>query len=125
MVDESGIRITVESQYLVEQSNPQDEHFVFAYTITISNQRPEPCRLLRRHWVITDAAGEVQEVRGEGVVGEQPRLQPGESFRYTSGTVLKTPVGSMQGDYEFVTEAGESFLAPVAAFSLSVPNMVH
>jgi ApaG protein len=119
------ISISVQTAYLPEQSEPEAERFVFSYTITIRNDGPGPARLLNRHWVITDANGEVQEVRGEGVVGEQPYLRPGESFRYTSGTVLGTPVGSMEGAYEMVADNGDRFLAPIAAFSLSVPRTLH
>ena len=119
------ISISVQTAYLPEQSEPEAERFVFSYTITIRNDGPGPARLLNRHWVITDANGEVQEVRGEGVVGEQPYLRPGESFRYTSGTVLATPVGSMEGEYEMVADNGDRFLAPIAAFSLSVPRTLH
>ena len=119
------IRISVQTAYLPDQSEPDAERFVFSYTITIRNDGQGPARLLNRHWVITDANGEVQEVRGEGVVGEQPYLRPGESFRYTSGTVLATPVGSMEGEYEMVADDGALFLAPIAAFSLSVPRTLH
>ncbi len=119
------IRISVQTAYLPEQSEPDAERFVFSYTITIRNEGAVSARLLNRHWVITDANGEVQEVRGEGVVGEQPYLRPGESFRYTSGTVLATPVGSMEGEYEMVADDGERFLAPIAPFSLSVPRTLH
>jgi ApaG protein len=119
------IHISVQTSYLPEQSEPEADRFVFSYTITIRNGGPQPARLLNRHWVITDANGHVQEVRGEGVVGEQPYLRPGESFRYTSGTVLATPVGSMQGEYEMVADDGERFLAPIAAFSLSMPRTLH
>jgi ApaG protein len=119
------IRISVQTAYLPDQSEPDAERFVFSYTITIRNDGLQPARLLNRHWVITDANGHVQEVRGEGVVGEQPYLRPGETFRYTSGTVLATPVGSMQGEYEMVAEDGERFLAPIAAFSLSMPRTLH
>lgn len=119
------ILISVQTAYLPEQSEPDAERFVFSYTITIRNDGAVSARLLNRHWVITDANGEVQEVRGEGVVGEQPYLRPGESFRYTSGTVLATPVGSMEGEYEMVGDDGERFLAPIAPFSLSVPRTLH
>lgn len=119
------IAISVQTAYLPDQSEPDAERFVFSYTITIRNDGAQPARLLNRHWVITDANGHVQEVRGEGVVGEQPYLRPGESFRYTSGTVLATPVGSMQGEYEMVGEDGARFLAPIAAFSLSTPRILH
>ena len=119
------IRISVQTAYVPEQSEPDSERFVFSYTITIRNDGALSARLLNRHWVITDANGEVQEVRGAGVVGEQPYLRPGESFRYTSGTVLATPVGSMAGEYEMVADDGERFLAPIAAFTLSVPRTLH
>jgi ApaG protein len=119
------IRINVQTAYLPEQSEPDAERFVFSYTVTIQNEGAVSARLLNRHWVITDANGEVQEVRGEGVVGEQPYLRPGESFRYTSGTVLATPVGSMEGEYEMVADDGARFLAPIAPFSLSVPRTLH
>ena len=119
------IRISVQTAYLPEQSEPDAERFVFSYTVTIQNEGAVSARLLNRHWVITDANGEVQEVRGEGVVGEQPYLRPGESFRYTSGTVLATPVGSMEGEYEMVADDGARFLAPIAPFSLSVPRTLH
>jgi ApaG protein len=98
---------------------------VFAYTITITNNGERASKLLNRHWVITDALGHVEEVRGEGVVGQQPRLRKGESFRYTSGAVLKTPVGAMQGSYEFEDSDGRMFEVPIQPFSLSQPNLVH
>ena len=119
------IAISVQTAYLADQSEPDSERFVFSYTITIRNDGRRPARLVNRHWVITDANGHVQEVRGEGVVGEQPYLRPGETFRYTSGTVLATPVGSMQGEYEMVADDGAHFLAPIAAFSLSMPRTLH
>lgn len=119
------IRIEVETSYVPEQSAPARKRYVFAYTITISNEGIVPARLLSRHWVITDAAGKVQEVRGEGVVGEQPRLEPGDSFRYTSGAVLETPLGSMQGSYQMVTDEGAEFEAPIAPFRLSMPHALH
>lgn len=114
------ITVGVETRYIDEQSAPDEERFVFAYTITIHNTGETAARLLKRHWVITDANGKVQEVRGEGVVGEQPHLDPGEQFRYTSGTVIETPFGSMQGEYEMVSDDGEHFLAPIAPFSLAM-----
>jgi ApaG protein len=119
------INVSVQTAYLSDQSAPDDERYVFSYTITIRNDGGVPARLLNRHWVITDANGRVQEVRGEGVVGEQPYLRPGESFRYTSGTVLATPVGSMQGEYEMQGDDGQRFLAPISPFSLSVPRALH
>ena len=92
-----GIRVSVQSQYLADQSSPRDDRYVFAYTITISNEGAETAQLRTRHWIITDSRGAIEEVRGDGVVGEQPRLAPGQSFQYTSGCVLTTPIGTMQG----------------------------
>jgi len=120
-----GIRIDVETLYLKEQSLPSENRYVFAYTITIRNEGQSAAKLLARHWVITDGEGEVQEVRGSGVIGEQPHLEPGESFRYTSGTVLATPVGSMHGSYEMIDDGGERFDAQIPAFTLSRPHMLH
>ena len=119
------IQVQVQTQYVQAQSSPADKRYVFAYTITISNQGSRAAKLLTRHWVITDADGRRQEVRGEGVVGEQPHLQPGQGFRYTSGAVLETPVGTMQGSYQMVTDDGEHFDAPIAPFTLAVPGMLH
>ena len=119
------IRVDVVTQFVEEQSNPQDGRYVFAYTITIRNEGPVPARLLSRHWIITDANGKVQEVRGEGVVGEQPYLKPGQGFRYTSGTVLETPVGAMQGSYQMVDDDGLQFDAPIAPFTLAMPGTLH
>jgi ApaG protein len=119
------IRIDVETTYLDEQSDPKEGRYVFAYTITIRNEGPEAARLLTRHWVITDANGKVQEVRGNGVVGEQPHLKPGQGFRYSSGAVLETPVGSMQGTYEMITDEGRRFAAPIAAFRLAIPGILQ
>ncbi len=123
--DSSQIRIDVETSYLHEQSDPDDQRFVFAYTITIRNEGQVPARLLTRHWVITDANGKVQEVRGDGVVGEQPHLKPGQGFRYSSGAVLETPVGVMQGSYQMITDEGMRFDAPIAAFRLAMPGIVQ
>jgi ApaG protein len=119
------IRVGVETSYLPEQSSPGADRFAFAYTITIRNEGGVAAKLLNRHWVITDANGKVQEVRGEGVVGEQPYLRPGEGFQYTSGTLLDTPVGSMEGEYEMEDDTGKRFLAPIPAFSLSAPRTLH
>ena len=120
-----GIDISVATRYLDEQSAPAEDRYVFAYTINIRNAGPGPARLLRRHWVITDANGRVQEVRGEGVVGEQPRLRPGEAFEYTSGAVLETSVGTMRGSYEMLGDDGTVFEAPIPPFTLSVPRTLH
>ena len=119
------IRVDVVTNYVEDQSNPVDGRFVFAYTITIRNEGSVPARLLTRHWVITDANGKVQEVVGEGVVGEQPHLQPGEGFRYSSGAILETPVGAMQGKYRMVGVDGEHFDAPIAPFTLAMPGLLH
>jgi ApaG protein len=119
------IRVSVETNYLAEQSDPAGERYVFSYTITIENEGSEAARLLRRHWIITDANGKVQEVRGDGVVGEQPHLNPGQGFRYSSGAILETPVGTMQGSYQMETDEGRPFDAPIAPFRLAVPGVLH
>jgi ApaG protein len=119
------INIEVETNYLDEQSEPGEQRYVFAYTITIRNEGQVPAKLLTRHWIITDANGHVQEVRGEGVVGEQPYLKPGQGFRYSSGAVLETPVGTMQGSYQMVGDDGSTFEAPIPAFRLAIPGMLH
>ncbi len=117
--------IEVATDYVKEQSEPDIGRYVFAYTITIANKGDVAARLLSRHWVITDANGKVQEVSGDGVVGEQPHLNPGESFRYSSGAVLETPVGAMQGLYRMEADNGVSFDAPIAPFTLAVPGLLH
>jgi ApaG protein len=119
------IRVEVETTYLDEQSDPKQQRYVFSYTITIRNEGRVSARLLTRHWIITDANGKVQEVRGDGVVGEQPYLKPGQGFRYSSGAVLETPVGAMQGSYEMVTDAGAHFDAPIPVFRLAMPGIVQ
>ncbi len=119
------IEIRVDTQYVEEQSEPASDRYVFAYTITLANPGTVGARLLNRHWIITDANNKVEEVRGEGVVGEQPHLKPGDEYRYTSGAILETPVGTMQGEYEFVTDEGQSFLAPIERFTLSIPRTLH
>ena len=119
------IQVQVKTNYLDDQSDPNADRYVFAYTITIANTGQEPARLLDRHWIITDANGKVEEVKGEGVVGKQPYLRPGEAFRYTSGAVLKTPVGSMQGSYGMLSDDGTRFDAKINPFSLAVPNRLH
>jgi len=120
-----AIDIQANAFYLDEQSEPDSDRYVFAYTITISNAGTVPAKLLSRHWIITDANGKVEEVRGAGVVGEQPYLRPGESFRYTSGAILETAVGSMRGSYQMLADDGVSFEAPIAPFSLSIPRTLH
>jgi ApaG protein len=124
-IDKAQIDINVVTDYIAEQSDPTVDRYVFAYTITINNSGEIPAKLLNRHWLITDANGKVQEVRGEGVVGEQPHLNPGEFFEYTSGAVLETPVGIMEGEYEMVTDEGDTFLAPIDRFSLAIPRTLH
>ncbi len=119
------ISIEVATAYVDEQSEPEVDRYVFAYTITISNRGSIPAQLLSRHWVITDANGKIQEVSGDGVVGEQPHLKPGEKFRYSSGTILETPVGSMHGCYRMQTDNGTDFDAPIAPFTLAVPGVLH
>ena len=123
--DTYDIQVDVTTEYIAEQSEPDESRYVFAYTITISNRGAIPAKLLTRHWIITDANGRVQEVRGEGVVGEQPYLEPGEGFRYTSGTMLETPVGSMHGSYHMLADDGNEFDAEIAPFTLSVPHKLH
>jgi ApaG protein len=119
------IRIQVATDYMDDQSEPDADRYVFAYTITISNEGDVAAKLLSRHWVITDANGKVQEVSGDGVVGEQPYLNPGERFRYSSGAVIETPVGAMQGLYRMKSDDGASFDAPIAPFTLAVPGLLH
>ena len=116
-----GIRVHVQSLYLPDQSSPRHDRYVFAYTITISNESTYTAQLRTRHWIITDGRGSVEEVKGDGVVGEQPRLSPGQSFQYTSGCVLTTPVGTMHGTYRFWRDDGTYFDAVIAPFSLASP----
>ena len=117
--------VTVQTRYLEEQSDPDRSHYVFAYAITIKNTGSVSAQLIARHWVITDANNKVQEVRGLGVVGHQPLLQPGQHFEYTSGTSLETPQGTMRGKYFCVAEDGEQFEAPIPEFVLSLPRTLH
>lgn len=120
-----NISITIKSQYLPEQSDPEISRYTFAYTINITNTGKTAARLLRRHWIITDANNKVMEVHGDGVVGEQPYLQPGESYQYTSGASLETPIGCMQGNYDMISEDGKEFEAPIPLFSLTMPKVLH
>lgn len=120
-----AIQVKVETTYVANQSAPEQQRYVFAYTITIRNTGAVPAKLLTRHWIITDSNGKVQEVRGDGVVGEQPHLQPGEAFKYTSGTLLETAVGSMHGSYQMVADDGVRFDAEIPAFTLAVPRILH
>lgn len=119
------IDIAVRTRYVAEQSNPENRHYVFAYTISLHNSGSVGARLMTRHWRITDADGKVKDVRGEGVVGEQPWLAAGSSFEYTSGAVLETGIGSMRGSYQMLADDGTLFEAPIAAFTLSVPRTLH
>ena len=119
------IEISVKTAYLAEQSEPDANRYVFAYTITIANAGTVPARLLTRHWIITDGNNEVREVRGEGVVGEQPYLEPGGSFEYTSGAIIETPVGTMRGSYQMVAADGAAVDAEIPEFTLSIPRILH
>jgi len=119
------ISVSPEAQYLADQSDEPAGRFVFAYTITLRNTGTVPAQLISRHWIITDANSQIQEVRGLGVVGEQPLLAPGESFQYTSGAAIATPVGTMRGTYQMVAEDGTRFDAPIPEFTLSIPRTLH
>jgi ApaG protein len=123
--EQCDIDVQVATSYVDDQSEPDSDRYVFSYTITISNNGDEPATLKSRHWIITDANGKVQEVTGDGVVGEQPHLNPGERFRYSSGAVLETPVGAMQGLYRMETDEGRRFDAPIPPFTLAVPGLLH
>jgi ApaG protein len=122
---ENNIQITVQVKYLEDQSDEADNRYVFSYSITITNNGEKTVQLISRHWIITDSNNQVQEVRGQGVVGEQPVIRPGQSFGYTSGTVLATQVGTMMGSYQMVLEDGTKFEAPIPKFVLSVPRVLH
>jgi ApaG protein len=120
-----GVRVSVLSEYAADRSNPPRNEWFFLYTITIVNEGHDVVQLISRHWVITDAAGHVEEVKGPGVVGQQPTLSPGQSFTYTTGCPLTTPFGTMQGTYQMVTKSGEFFDVRIAPFTLSGPYTVH
>jgi ApaG protein len=120
-----GIRVEVRSEFRADRSAPAAGRFLFTYTVRIANEGREPAQLASRHWVITDANGKVLEVKGLGVVGQQPMLKPGESFEYTSGTHLETAVGTMHGTYQMIAEDGRHFDAPIPSFTLSVPRVLH
>ena len=120
-----GIRVTVNARYSAEHSDPINGNWFFVYTIRVTNEGDKAVRLESRHWIITDGMGRVEEVRGDGVVGEQPDLAPGESFEYTSGCPLTTPFGSMRGTYRMVHADGSSFDAQIPAFDLSEPRALH
>lgn len=120
-----GINIRVSTQYLQQQSDPSRPSYAFAYTINITNNRAAPVRLLSRHWIITDQNNKVEEVRGNGVVGQQPLIAPGQSYQYSSGAVLQTEIGDMHGSYTMQDEDGDLFEAPIPMFVLAVPHMLH
>jgi len=120
-----AIDIDVATRYLDDQSEPEQDRYVFAYTIRIQNSGKVPARLLKRHWIITDANGKTEEVEGDGVVGEQPYLRPGEKFEYTSGAVLETDLGTMRGDYQMLADDGTRFAAAIPAFTLTIPRTLH
>ncbi len=121
----NGLRVTVASSYIADQSAPLEKRYAFAYRIRIENESDKPLQLISRHWIITDNNGRVEDVRGPGVVGQQPKLQPGESFEYTSGAVLETHSGAMRGTYLIEDEAGNSFEAEIAEFQLSFPRSLN
>lgn len=127
MVESNKYEITVvpRAAYLAEESDPSQNRYAFAYTIRVTNNGTVSAQLVSRHWIITDGNNDVQEVRGMGVVGQQPRLAPGQSFEYTSGTSLTTPVGTMRGSYQMIADDGHAFEAPIPAFTLSVPRVLH
>jgi ApaG protein len=125
MSEKNKILIEATPHYVEAQSVPEEGRYVFSYTVTITNLGPAGARLLSRHWLITDANGKVQDVRGDGVVGEQPYLKPGEFFRYTSGAMIETPVGIMQGEYTMRTDDGNHFNAAIPRFTLSIPRTLH
>ncbi|MCH8080242.1 MAG: Co2+/Mg2+ efflux protein ApaG [Proteobacteria bacterium] len=125
MQDPHKINVSVKTGYVRGQSDPDNARYVFAYTITITNSGSVPAKLLRRRWLITDANGKVQEVRGDGVVGKQPRLEPGDTFCYTSAAVIETPFGYMQGSYYLIADDGIEFDTEIPVFRLSVPHTLH
>ena len=120
-----GVRVQVQSAYVADRSSPRESHYFFAYRVRISNAGEETVQLVSRHWVITDGDGNVEQVQGPGVVGEQPVLEPGESFEYTSFCPLRTPIGSMHGTYQMVASGGSRFDAEIAPFSLAVPSALN
>jgi len=125
MSEKNKIIVTAYPSFIDAQSSPELNRYVFAYTITITNAGSIPAKLLTRHWLITDANGKIQEVNGEGVVGEQPYLTPGDSFSYTSAAMIETPVGVMQGKYQMISDNGESFNAFIPKFTLAIPRTLH
>ena len=125
MTPRHNIQVSVDTEFLADQSDPDSLRWVFAYHITIRNEGTVSARLLTRHWVITDGEERVQEVHGEGVIGEQPHIAPGQAFSYTSGAILETEVGSMRGSYQMIAEDGTHFDAQVPMFTLAVPHALH
>lgn len=125
MTEKNKVLVEATPFYIDSQSSPDENRYVFAYTITITNAGTTPAKLLSRHWLITDSNGKIQEVRGDGVVGEQPHIQPGETYSYTSGAMIETPVGTMQGKYHLVSDDGVSFNAKIPQFTLSIPRTLH
>ncbi|MGA1072433.1 MAG: Co2+/Mg2+ efflux protein ApaG [Pseudohongiellaceae bacterium] len=121
----STVEIKVVTQYLAAQSSPASSQYAFAYTVHITNNGNQSVQLIARRWLIIDDNDEVQEVAGEGVIGQKPHIAPGQSFHYTSGAILQTPFGTMRGDYEMITQSGERFLADIPPFLLSLPDSVH
>ncbi len=119
------VDVSVVTRYLPEQSQPEQNRFAFAYTVTVSNNGQVPAKLLSRHWIITNGDGRVQEVRGAGVIGQQPLIEPGQSHTYSSGTVMSSRVGTMQGSYQMLAEDGKRFDATIAPFRLAVPGSLH
>ena len=124
-IKQYDIRVNVKTEYLPSESDEDNNRFVFAYTITVENHGNEAAKLLSRHWIITDAESRIQEVKGKGVIGEQPHLKEGESFSYTSGTMIETQVGSMQGSYQMIADDGHTFDAIVSPFTLAIPGILH
>lgn len=124
-VSDYRINVQVRTTYMDDESAPEAGRYFFTYTVTIRNVGSIAAQLRTRHWIITDANGKVQEVRGDGVVGEQPHLAPGEGFKYTSGTIIETPVGSMHGSYQMLADDGVQFDAEIPAFRLAVPTLFH
>jgi ApaG protein len=120
-----NISVSVETEFLPEQSDPEHDRYVFAYTVTVVNEGDVAAQLLTRHWIIRDANEKIEEVRGDGVIGEQPRLEPGKGFRYTSGTMIETPVGTMGGSYQMLADDGTRFDAEIPEFSLNMPRTLH
>lgn len=121
----TDIYVAVETDYIEAQSDPDDERYVFSYTITVKNQSDIAVQLMHRHWLITDANGEATEVHGEGVIGKQPHIKAGKDFSYTSGCILKTPLGTMQGSYEVIDESGELLKVEIPVFRLAIPNILN